>query len=387
MFLSQRDAQRIADEVKHSIQRDVNIMDQDGVILASTDPSRVHQVHAGARKILSENLEELVIAEHDQMEGAQMGINLPIRLHDETVGVIGITGPPEEVGVFGSVIKMMAELMIERVWKANEENQLENARALFLENWLFSNSLELAELEMRGRLLGIDVSLPRFLILLEIRPDPSLLLDEKAAQEVQSIRLLHQIRAHIGKNPQNFCTSVHQRILLLLCGERKEEIGCKLETIRRELESFYPMRVCGGVSTVTKECMELHLRYMEAKVALRVSLHSPNGGVSFYDAVSLNSVLQTIPSEVKHNVVKMVFASCTAEEVDMMMETIHLYFKHNGDMQKAADEVFIHKNTFQYRVQKVGKRTGYWLKHPRDVVMLYMVMQFYDEGFLPTSSS
>lgn len=40
MHITQKSAQNIVNEMKASIHRDINIMDENGVILASTDPTR-----------------------------------------------------------------------------------------------------------------------------------------------------------------------------------------------------------------------------------------------------------------------------------------------------------------------------------------------------------
>ena len=378
MFISQRDAQFIVDEVKRTIRRDINIMDEKGVIIASTNPYRINQVHEGAKKILQENLPELTIQEKSELGGVQQGVNVPICLHNETVGVIGITGDPKEVAVFGSVIKMMAEMMLERVWQAEQDKQLETARSLFLENWIFSETLELTELEVRGKLVGIDVALPRFVILLQIEPDQNRMYSENTIQDIQNVRLLNLVRTHIDDNAQNFCAAVHQRILILLCEEKPEAVFRKLNAIRAEIEGFYPVVVYGGVSTVTTGGTDMRLRYLEAKAAIRVASNTQSGGISFYNNVSLDSVILTVAPEVKENLIKMVFASASAEEIEEIIQTIRLFFKFNGDVKRAAEESFIHKNTFQYRIQKVGKKTGYWLKNPRDAVMLYLVMQFYE---------
>ncbi|MEG1594438.1 MAG: sugar diacid recognition domain-containing protein, partial [Oscillibacter sp.] len=63
MFLTPGDAQFIVDEVKRSIQRDINIMDERGVIIASTNAHRISQIHEGARQVLQQQLPALSIEE------------------------------------------------------------------------------------------------------------------------------------------------------------------------------------------------------------------------------------------------------------------------------------------------------------------------------------
>ena len=114
MYITPRDAQSIVDEMKACIHRDINIIDENGVILASTNPVRQGQLHQGALRIIRENLPSLIIWEDNPAEGVQRGINLPITVDGRLEGVIGITGDPNVVSAFGDVIKRMTEIMIER---------------------------------------------------------------------------------------------------------------------------------------------------------------------------------------------------------------------------------------------------------------------------------
>ena len=52
MLISQASAMRIVMEVSSVIHHDVNMMDERGVIIASTNPARTGTVHGGALKIL-----------------------------------------------------------------------------------------------------------------------------------------------------------------------------------------------------------------------------------------------------------------------------------------------------------------------------------------------
>ena len=62
-------------------------MDETGYIIASVDKSRIGSFHYGAYKIISENLDEYYIDEDDASKGIKKGINLPLELDGEIVGV------------------------------------------------------------------------------------------------------------------------------------------------------------------------------------------------------------------------------------------------------------------------------------------------------------
>lgn len=75
------------------------VCDLDGTIVAAKITSRIGDVHAGARKMLRENLPHIIItAEEEEASGGTVraGINLPIRHNDELIGSIGIPGDPEK---------------------------------------------------------------------------------------------------------------------------------------------------------------------------------------------------------------------------------------------------------------------------------------------------
>jgi sugar diacid utilization regulator len=77
----------------------VNIMGPGGVILSTTRPERKGTVHEGAKKIMDGILQEALITEEDamKMEGVRPGCNLPIDYNGKRIGVIGMTGKPDEM--------------------------------------------------------------------------------------------------------------------------------------------------------------------------------------------------------------------------------------------------------------------------------------------------
>ena len=51
-----------------------------------------------------------------------------------------------------------------------------------------------------------------------------------------------------------------------------------------------------------------------------------------------------------------------------MMETIDAFFRNDLNLSTTAREMFIHRNTLIYRLDKIRKVTGYDLRHFRDAV-------------------
>lgn len=371
MFISQQDARSIVEEVKAAIGRDINIMDETGRILASTNPARQGQLHPGAERILREHLPSLTVAEDQPETGMQAGINLPVRIDGATVGVIGITGPPEEVAGFGSVIKLLTEILVERVRKNQQADLLERARGLFMESWLFSRQGDWADLEVRGRLLGFDLASPYTVVILRL-PQPALEGTVEDLREMRSTLILRMIRNRLGRDRRHECAVIRDKIIILLCNLERAEALTAVQQICRDVESYYTIQVRGGISSPSRSPADIRRCYLEARTASIAAAQSERSLLLFYDEVSLEFLVQSIPQDLRRDLRKLVFSSCTDQEQLTFSQLVRLYFQEGGDMRRCAQRLFIHRNTFQYRVEALQRRTGYDLRRPKDATLLYL---------------
>ena len=92
MKIGKRTARELINEVSSIIDYDINIMDERGTIMASTDPSRAGQFHEGAHLVITRSLPDLSVYYDGQFAGCRKGINLPILSDGEIIGVVGHNG-------------------------------------------------------------------------------------------------------------------------------------------------------------------------------------------------------------------------------------------------------------------------------------------------------
>ena len=376
MYITPRDAQSIVDEMKACIHRDINIIDENGVILASTNPVRQGQLHQGALRIIRENLPSLIIWEDNPAEGVQRGINLPITVDGRLEGVIGITGDPNVVSAFGDVIKRMTEIMIESSRQWEQMRLTERAKGLFVENWLFSDEPDWAELEIRGQMLHLDINAPYTVALLKLKASNT----EKNARtedlfEMRSSLILRMTQNQLKDNPNHFCTVIKNRIMVLLCRTTRNEAYSRINSICQDIEGFYGLRIFAGISQQTQKPIDIRRCYLEARTAGSIAEQSEKERVKFYDQVSLEFITQSIPYSIRQDLRKLVFGGCTRQEQEEYSQVIRLYFEQDGNIQKCAEKMFIHRNTFQYRMDNIQKRVGYNLKIPKEAMLLYLAIQ------------
>ena len=117
-MLSKTISKNVVREIGNLVDKNINMMDVNGIIIASTDPSRIGQPHWGAKQVINNNLNELYISQNEVRNittngYVQVGLNLPLFVNGNLSGVIGITGEYEEVVQIGQIVKKMAEILLE----------------------------------------------------------------------------------------------------------------------------------------------------------------------------------------------------------------------------------------------------------------------------------
>lgn len=374
MRITQQSAQNIVDEMKSSIHRDINIMDENGIILASTNPARQGQLHWGGMQLIREGLPSLTIREDDPAHGVQKGINLPVTIDGQLEGVIGITGNPEEIAIFGDIIKRMTEIMLENARQQEQLDVMERAKSIFVESWLFSAEPDWQELENRGRLLGFDLSAPYTVTLLgSVEQAVGRNTKAEDLSEMHSGLILRMINNHIRQDTRSFCAIIRSKIIILLCGGDRSASHQTVSRICADIENYHGLSLGAGISSPSRSAQDIRRCYLEAKAAGAAAVQS--GGVVFYDRVSLEFIVQSIPATIRQDLRQVVFAGCTEQEQRDFVQTIQLYFQRDGDIRACAEQLFLHRNTFQYRMDSIRKKTGLSLQKPKDAMLLYLATQ------------
>ena len=381
MLLSTQQASQILREMKSLVHHDINLIDTQGVIFASTNPARVGQFHPGALRILREGLSELNVRENDG-SGMQPGVNLPIYLDGQLEGVIGITGDPAEVGVFGGVMRRMLEIMLEDLRRKDLESTVEQARALFLENWLFSAEPDWKELAQRGRLLEIDINQPYVLLRIQLfdvsAPDGSIPL---LPDELHSAAIVQAIQNELPARRGQCCAALRNQILVLLRQMPLSDTVLLAQRLCRVAGRGYPASVqaYGGISS-SGSGAELRRCYLQASTACTLASRSSKGNVLYYDRVSLEFLLQSVPRLLRDDLRESVFTRCPAQDVPAYARLIRLFFGSGGDLNRCAAALGVHRNTVQYRLERLTQLTGYDLRRPGDAAILFLAVLDQEEG-------
>ena len=139
MLVDREMAVSIIQELRPIINFDINFIGNDGVIIASTDSNREGHLHAGAIKLASNNLDQLIIYKDHDYEGCKKGINLPLTIDNRRIAIIGITGDPKDAIKYGNIVKKMTELLIQSHIKHIQNATKNNSNMLLVNDLIYGN--------------------------------------------------------------------------------------------------------------------------------------------------------------------------------------------------------------------------------------------------------
>lgn len=136
----------------------------------------------------------------------------------------------------------------------------------------------------------------------------------------------------------------------------------------RELSERYRGILKIGVGT-GETFLRQHLSYQSAKLAIQ-SL-APEGTLSYYEDLDLEILLAGVSDGEKDAFVKKCLSHLSADDLRLL----DVYFSSEMSLQDTVGKLFLHKNTVQYRLNRIQERCGYNPRSFRDAVVLYTALK------------
>ncbi|MGT2637722.1 CdaR family transcriptional regulator [Streptococcus ratti] len=361
--------QDILTRMKEIIHQELNFFSTDGIIIASTDPSRIGQVnHKGAQFVLEKN-QPIVIEFDNQYQGAKQGINLPVDIDNQIVGVIGITGKKEEVSQFGQIIKEMTKILILNNAAKELVYNRRNAHKNILDYIQSDDSPnDNFSVEM---LYGINLSSKEYTAIVGLPSDNFL---EQYFDDISNVYLDLELLLGDGKTIFEVRGNM---ILALLQDKRPQAISKITRRIAQIIEKKYRMTLLFGVGTSGRGKEELKQSILQAKTALSWNKTFYQKRELLFTDMEYGLILHNVSDINKNYFLDKIFAQLSQKEIDEMIPLLDTYEACNGSIKQCSENLFIHKNTVQYKLNKITEKTGHDPRKLSDFFVLKLASILY----------
>ncbi|MCR5487873.1 MAG: helix-turn-helix domain-containing protein [Lachnospiraceae bacterium] len=220
----------------------------------------------------------------------------------------------------------------------------------FIKNLLLDNLL-LVDIYNRARMLHIKSAVPRLVLLVED-------LEERQSIRPEDLKEMPFIREG------DFVASVDDRDVViieeLLTDSSLEEAEGLAEQIIPFLKKHMGVRARVSSGTVVQDLRDVSRSYKEAKVAMEVGkIFLKDTQTAFYRRLGIGRLIYQLPLPLCRMFIQEIFAEKPPEDFDEeTLATIDKFFENSLNVSETSRQLFIHRNTLVYRLDKIEKTTG-----------------------------
>lgn len=375
MRISAKSAQQIASEISTIVKQHINIMDAEGYIIASTNPTRIGNFHEGAKKIVEEHLEEFYVTREAETATTRAGLNLPIIINGETIGVVGITGEYEQVYNYGQIVRKMTEILVRDNYLKERERFDKKIVSRYLEDWILGNGLGQGQSFIeRGIALHIDITRPRRIMVVRLDDFHQLANTGEGQKIIEKVE--QAIQHYIYKETDSIYLRLTTKLICLVTPRSNEKMRELAEQLIQSVQNEYQVQLLAGIDSSITGTTDVKSAYSKANKASH-ACHTPAKSIMLYDQMNMEIFMDDIPKKMKGEYLLKVFSGCSLEEMQRWIYLLDAYYAAEGSIELTAKKLFIHKNTLQYKLKKLEELTGYDVRLPSNSPVFYMAILFF----------
>lgn len=263
-------------------------------------------------------------------------------------------GESEDVYMLGKIAAFQVQsLLVAYKERFDKDN--------FIKNLLLDNQL-LVDIYNRAKKLHIDTEAKRVIFIIE------------TSHEKDSVAL-DNVRNLLGGKSRDFVTAVDEKNIIVVkeladkAGSRELEKMAKemMEILRAESEDD---KIHIAYGTVVNDIKEVSKSYKEAKLALDVGkIFFDEKDIVAYSTLGIGRLIYQLTIPLCKMFIKEIFEGKSPDEFDEeTLTTINKFFENSLNVSETSRQLYIHRNTLVYRLDKLQKSTGLDLRVFEDAI-------------------
>ena len=230
----------------------------------------------------------------------------------------------------------------------------------FIKNLLLDNLL-LVDIYNRAKKLHIDTEVRRVIFIIETK-------HEKDSSALDNMRGL------LGNKAKDFVTAVDEKNVIVVKELEEQDGPAELE---KTAQNFYEILKNDGeediliaYGTVINDIKEVSKSYKEAKLALDVGkIFFREKNVIAFSELGIGRLIYQLPVPLCKMFIREIFEGKSPDDFDEeTLTTINKFFENNLNVSETSRQLYIHRNTLVYRLDKLQKSTGLDLRVFEDAI-------------------
>lgn len=220
----------------------------------------------------------------------------------------------------------------------------------FFQNLLLDNLL-LVDIYNRAKKLRIDVNAPRVVYLVEAQQETGGLAKEL-------------LKGMFSDQAGDYVTAVDERNVILIKAVENdasyEDLQAVAATIADMMNTEAMLNVRVAYGTMVQELKDVSKSYKEAKMALDVGkIFYAEKNMVAYNTLGIGRLIYQLPVNLCKIFIDEIFGENIPSELDEeTLSTLNKFFENNLNVSETSRQLFVHRNTLVYRIEKIQKSTG-----------------------------
>ncbi|MBO5094862.1 MAG: helix-turn-helix domain-containing protein [Lachnospiraceae bacterium] len=319
------------------------VIDTDGKIAAATSES-MNEFEKPALEFVKSS------ADSQEIQGCQF-----FKIYDEQQleYILVAGGAGEDLYMVGKMVAFQIQNLLTAYKERFDKDN-------FIKNLLLDNLL-LIDIYSRAKKLHIGTDVRRVAIVVE-------------TENNKDSNALEIVRTYKGSTGRDFVTAVDENNVIvvkeLADGDGNAEIDKEAAGIAACLEKEGIGNVHIAYGTIIGEIKEVSRSYKEAKMALDVGkIFFSERNIIAYSELGIGRLIYQLPIPLCKMFIKEIFDGKNPDEFDEeTLTTINKFFENSLNVSETSRQLFIHRNTLVYRLDKLQKSTGLDLRVFEDAI-------------------
>lgn len=220
----------------------------------------------------------------------------------------------------------------------------------FIQNLLLDNML-MIDIYNRAKKLHIETEVRRVVYVIETKYEK-----DNTAMEI--------VKGLFNNQTKDFITAVNEKSIILVQELREQdgydEVEQTAQMLRDMLNSEAMSSVKIAYGTIVNEIRQVSRSYKEATMALDVGkIFYMEKSIIAYNKLGIGRLIYQLPIPLCQMFMREVFTEVTPDSFDdETLTTINKFFENNLNVSETARQLYIHRNTLVYRLEKLQKSSG-----------------------------
>lgn len=277
--------------------------------------------------------------------------------------ILVTTGNPDEAYTMGRVGVSQLKLLL-GAYKEKYD------KTTFFQNLLMDNLL-LVDVYNRAKKLHIENSEPRVVYVVETIGDKDNMVGEL-------------LKGMFTSKTGDYVTAIDEKNIILIKslrdGYSDEDVANIANEIVDTVSAEAMMNVRVGYGTVSNELKDISKSYKEAMMSIDVGkIFYVERKVNAYQSLGIGRLIYQLPANLCQLFIEEIFKDNDPATFDEeIVSTVYKFFENSLNISETSRQMFIHRNTLVYRVEKLKALTGLDVRVFDDALTFMIAMMVYN---------